>query len=85
MIIQQTMFSDQAPEYEVTVNEPQSDTLVERPPGWVLVVGKSGPKGWHLIKARGSLGAVYTNCGLIGRHLPEFERLIVLCEDCLAP
>lgn len=85
MIHQPSMFPDRAPDIDYTDPEgPDHPTPVLRPPDWWLVVGRSGPKGWHLIKARGTLGAVFTKCGLIGRVLPEQERRIVLCEDCAA-
>ena len=83
MIHQESMFPERFPAAEYTDAEgPDHPTPVLRPPGWTLIVGKSGPKGWHKVKARGTLGAVYTNCGLIGRILPEFEKRIVLCDDC---
>lgn len=82
-MIQQTMFDHLAPEYEVP-QQSDPDITVERPPGWTLIVGKRGPKGWHRIKAEGPNGARYTYCGLVGRSLTESEPRIVLCDDCAA-
>lgn len=82
-MIQQTMFSDQAPEYELVpaplVDQP---TLVPRPPGWSLIVSKRGPIGWHRVEAPGALGLVLTYCGAKGRVISDDQPEIPLCGDC---
>ena len=64
------------------VNPADFTTTVARTPGWKLVANRHGVQGYHLIKSVGMFSSVVTNCGLIGRVVPEEQMAITECMPC---
>lgn len=57
--------------------------VVPRQPGWTLLADRHGPLGYHLIKAQGMHGLMYAMCGRFGRYVPDHERGIIMCPECV--
>jgi hypothetical protein len=55
---------------------------VSREPGWVLIAGTGGPKGWHLVDHTTEFGGVVTVCNVRGRVIREDQREIETCDAC---
>lgn len=71
------------------VEDPMPETEVQgvpvpRRPGWVFISTKNGPKGYHRVKTRGTLGSLVTVCGVVGHKVEEHQRSIIECPDCSA-
>jgi len=57
--------------------------VVEREPGWTLLGNRHGPVGYHLIEAQGLHGLMFAKCGEFGRYIPDSQRGIIMCPECL--
>ena len=80
---QLSAFPDEFPDEPVVAPRAEVEgTLVPRPPGWVLVSSKNGPKGFHRVRTVAELGTIVTVCGLKGRRITEDAREIILCPEC---
>lgn len=66
--------------------KPKPPELVNRPPGYHLIVSSKGVQGFHRSKvpeaAMATHGSVMTYCGILGRRLSEYPAKIPLCEEC---
>lgn len=61
---------------------PYEGTPVRRRPGWNLIATRTGPKGYHRVRAVGSAGSLICVCGLIGHRIEEHQRLVIECPSC---
>jgi hypothetical protein len=62
----------------------ESGPVVPRQPGWTLLGNRHGPVGYHLIEAQGLHGLMFARCGEFGRYIPDSQRGIIMCPECLA-
>ena len=87
-----TMIEEQLFEWETTKKPPtkrktsREQELVPRPPGYHMISNHSGVQGFHRSKvpeaAMARDGAVVTLCGILGRRVGEYPRLVPLCDEC---
>jgi len=63
---------------------PYTGSPVPRRPGWNLIATRTGPKGYHRVRAVAGPGTLICVCGLVGRKIEDSQRLVIECPDCSA-
>ena len=64
----------------------QKQELIPRPPGYHLLTNSHGVQGFHRTKipeaAMARHGSCVSLCGITGRRLGDYPKMVALCEAC---